>query len=272
VGAAAERPAALRARRAFRQSLLVDERGKYFVAALFELRGVHPYHLRRSRRRVWLRHPDDSWTFEEIFGAHAYELPRPIRAMLEMRPDVLVGDLGANIGLFGAYILDVLPQARVIGYEPDPGNASVCDRSLGPDEKAGRYRLIRAAAGTRAGVELFLAGLGGRSRVVEAKGPDTLAVSVEDVMPLLTRCDLVKIDIEGSEWALLTDDRLRTAGPRSLALEFHAERCPDSDPEGAARDLLTAAGYVIVPPARPYYEYEFPPGQGMLWAIRRPSE
>jgi hypothetical protein len=97
-----------------------------------------------------------------------------------------------------------------------------------------------------------------------------MAVSVEDVMPFFTGCDLVKMDIEGSEWARLDDERLRMAGPWSLTLEFHADRCPDSDSDRAARDLLAAAGYVIVPPARPY-DYEFPHGLGMLWGIRRPS-
>jgi FkbM family methyltransferase len=264
----AERPAAVRIRRALRQSGLVRERIRYAVAAALGLRGAHPYHVRGSGLPVWLRHPGDSWTFEEIFGANAYALPSAIRARLDGKPDVVVADLGANVGLFGTYILGALPQARVVGYEPDPGNAAICRQTVAWAERAGRYRLVQAAAGVRPGAVRFDAGLGGRSHVAHAPAPDSITVPTEDVMPLLAASDLAKIDIEGSEWALLSDERLRAAGPDALVLEFHADGCPTADPERAATDLLAAAGYRTVPPPRPFYDYEFPSGQGMLWAER----
>jgi FkbM family methyltransferase len=257
-------------RRALRQSGLVRQRAKYAVAAALELRGMHPYRVRASGSPVWLRHPGDSWTFEEIFAARAYELPQALRESLDRKPDVTVADLGANVGLFGTFILDLLPRARVVGYEPDPGNAAICRRALGWAEQAGRYRLIQAAAGVQPGVAHFDAGLGGRSHISRAPGPNAIAVRIEDVMPVLARSDLAKIDIEGSEWALLSDARLREAGPDALVLEYHADGCPTADPQRAASDLLTAAGYRIVPPPRPFYDDEFPPGQGMLWAVRAP--
>jgi FkbM family methyltransferase len=263
-----DRPAAVRIRRAVRQSGLVRERMRYAVAAALGLRGAHPYHVRESGLPVWLRHPGDSWTFEEIFGANAYALPSTIRERLDEKPDVVVADLGANVGLFGTYILGALPHARVVGYEPDPGNAAICRHTVAWAERAGRYRLVQAAAGVRPGAVHFDAGLGGRSHVATAPAPDAITVAIEDVMPLLAASDLAKIDIEGGEWALLNDERLRTAGPDALVLEFHSEGCPTADPERAASDLLTAAGYRTVPPPRPFYDYEFPSGQGMLWAER----
>jgi FkbM family methyltransferase len=268
LASAAERPVAVRLRRALRQSGLVRERVKYAVAAALELRGMHPYRVRASGSPVWLRHPGDSWTFEEIFAAKAYDLPRPLRESLDRKPEVTVADLGANVGLFGTFILDLLPRARVVGYEPDPGNAAICRRALGWAEQAGRYRLVEAAAGVRPGVAHFDAGLGGRSHISRAPDSNAIAVPIEDVMPVLARSDLAKIDIEGSEWALLRDQRLREAGPAALVLEYHAEGCPTTDPRKAASELLTAAGYRIVAPPRAFYDDEFPPGQGMLWAMR----
>jgi FkbM family methyltransferase len=234
------------------------------------LRGVHPYHLRGTGLPVWVRHPGDSWTFEEIFGASAYALPPEIREALEGKPEVVVADLGANVGLFGTFILAVLPHARAVGYEPDPGNTAICRRTLAWAERAGRYRLIEAAAGVRPGVTSFEPGLGGRSHVADAPGPNAIVVRIEDVMPLLAASDLAKIDIEGGEWDILSDERLRASGPSALVLEFHADRCRAADPERVATDLLLAADYELVPPPRPFYADEFPAGQGMLWATRRP--
>jgi FkbM family methyltransferase len=272
VAGAAERPAAVRLRRALRQSGLVRERARYAVAAALGVRGVHPYQLRDSGLPVWLRHPGDSWTFEEIFGAKAYDPPAAILERLEGRHDIAVADLGANVGLFATFILDTLPRSRVVCYEPDPGNAAVCRRTLAWAEHAGRCRLVQAAAGVAPGVVRFEAGLGGRSHVALAPGSNTIAVRIEDVMSLLAASDLAKIDIEGGEWSLLSDERLREAGPDTLVLEFHPEGCPTADSERAASDLLTAAGYCIVPPPRPFYGYEFPPGQGVLWAMRARSQ
>jgi FkbM family methyltransferase len=268
VARAVDRPMAVRLRRAVRQSGLVRERIRYAVAAALALRGAHPYHVRHSGLPVWLRHPGDSWTFEEIFGANAYALPRTICERLDRKPEVVVADLGANVGLFGTYILGALPQARVVGYEPDPGNAAICRHTVAWAERAGRYRLVQAAAGVRPGAVHFEAGLGGRSHVAQTAATDTITVPVEDVMPLLAVADLAKIDIEGGEWALLSDERLRTGGPDAVVLEFHADGCPAADPERAASDLLAAAGYRTVPPPRAFHDYEFPTGQGMLWAAR----
>src|SRR3954451_23161670 len=179
-----ERPATLRIRRALRQSSLVREPTRYAVAAALGIRGVHPYHVKETGLPVWLRHPGDSWTFEEIFGANAYALPRTIRERLDRKPEVVVADLGANVGLFGTYILGALPQARVVGYEPDPGNAAICRHTVAWAERAGRYRLVQAAAGVRPGIVHFEAGLGGRSHVAQTAATDTITVPVEDVMPL----------------------------------------------------------------------------------------
>lgn len=255
-----------RFRRAARQAILVEESRRYLLAALLEPPGIHRYVLRSSGRPVWLRHPTDSWVFEEVFGAATYALPREVERALGATPRI--ADLGANIGMFGAYILGVLPSATVIGYEPDPGNAIICRKTLGWAIDAGRYRLIEAAAGTAAGTAEFSVALGGRSHLGgDGDGP-TLAVRVEDVLGVLEESDLAKIDIEGGEWPLLEDPRLCRRGPRAIALEYHPGAGPHADAAGAARRLLDAAGYRIVDPPRPFEEDEFTEGMGMLWAVK----
>ena len=95
-----------------------------------------------------------------------------------------------------------------------------------------------------------------------------MEVRVEDVMPLLADARLAKIDIEGGEWALLQDERLKR-GPAAIVLEFHPAGCPGTRTDEAAERLLAEAGYGVVPPPRPFSAGEFPPGQGLRWAVRR---
>jgi FkbM family methyltransferase len=257
-----------RLRRGARQATLVRESGRYLLASLLEPPGIHRYVLRSTGRPVWLRHPEDSWTFEEVLGAATYALPADVERELGAEP--LVVDLGANIGLFGAYILAVAPSATVVGYEPDPGNALLCRKTLGWAIHAGRYRLIEAAAGTASGTASFAAALGARSRLGngDGDGGPTLTVRVDDALGLLREADLAKIDIEGGEWPLLADARLRGSGPKAIALEYHPWGSPEVDAGQAARRLLQAAGYRIVDPPRAFAQDEFAEGMGMLWAVK----
>ena len=75
--------------------------------------------------------------------------------------------------------------------------------------------------------------------------------------------DLVKIDIEGAEWALLSDPRLARLEARVIVMEWHALGCPDPDPACAAGRLLAGAGYVG--------QHRVPgrfPSCGTIWAWR----
>lgn len=264
---ALEQPLPALARRAVRESRLVEDRPRYVAATVLGARGLHRYRLRERDRTVWLG-PGDGWVFNEIFAGRVYDLPDEVAAV--MGPEPLVLDLGANVGFFGLYVLDAIPGSRVVGYEPDPGNLHRCRKNLASAIAAGRYELVEAAAGTASGQATFTASLGGRSHLGADDEGHGITVPVEDVLPRLAGADLAKIDIEGGEWSVLADPRLADAGPRAVALEFHAMGCPGSDPHATAVELLARAGYRTVSPRRPFGDDEFPEGQGMLWAVRSP--
>ena len=75
--------------------------------------------------------------------------------------------------------------------------------------------------------------------------------------------DLLKLDIEGSEWEILGDARFRRPAARAVALEYHAHRCPAEDPASYAHGLLRRAGYRTAD-----HEFHSLPGHGMIWAWR----
>jgi hypothetical protein len=87
-------------------------------------------------------------------------------------------------------------------------------------------------------------------------------VPAVDAFPLMDGAELVKMDIEGSEWPILEDPRLREAAVRHLVVEYHGWACPRPDPRAYAIELLERAGFTLVqaPPAEEH--------QGVLLATR----
>jgi FkbM family methyltransferase len=259
-----------RLRRAIRQSIFVHETARYVVRELRRDQSARAYRLRHSGFRVLLRHDAlDSWTFEEIFRREAYafrglirrsldDLGRPIRAL----------DLGANIGLFSLYLLSHYPASEIVAFEPDPANAVVLRECIRLNGLISRCRLVEAAASTRDARSHFLGGLSAMSRLAEPEdGCATIQVFSVDVFPYLQGRDLVKIDIEGGEWAILRDPRFGMVDASVIALEYHRHLAPDANAFRAAKRLLGQAGYTVV--SRPYADEGCPDAQGLVWALRR---
>jgi FkbM family methyltransferase len=222
---------------------------------------VGRYRLRASGVTVFLRHnTPDLNTLDEIFRYGHYELPEPVLKALDGLPGpVEIADLGANVGLFGAFVLGQFPDAEVVGFEPDPANAEMHDRTIRANAAA-RWRLVRACAATATGRVAFSADRYTTGRI----GEGDLLVEAVDVFPYLESVDLLKIDVEGAEWELLADERFRELPARAVGLEYHPYLCPSDDPQGLAHSLLQRAGYETDD-----HEVEGLlqlPGHGMVWA------
>jgi len=171
-------------------------------------------------------------------------------------------DLGANIGMFGAWLLGRYPAARVVALEADPDNAAVHALTVSANSAKYAWELIPAAAGTSEGEVDFLAGAATNSRLAEP-GEEATVVEMRDVFDYTDHVDLLKLDIEGAEWAILEDERFSSVAASVVALEFHAARCGHAEPRHYARELLARAGYDL-------YDSEFAaePGHGLVWGVR----
>jgi FkbM family methyltransferase len=233
---------------------LVRERFRFALDEL-RARSLGIYHLRGSDVAVAIRHrTPDVLVLDEIFSQREYDLPEPVLATLGTAPRVV--DVGANIGLFGAFVLTRFPSASIVAIEADPANAAVHERAIAANP--GRdWRLVRgfAAASTR---EVHFAA--GGFATSHAAGEASTVVEAIDVFPLLAGADLVKIDIEGAEWELLADPRFAGLSARALVLEYHAG---GADPAADAEAALRRAGFEVRRHARkPRF------GAGVLWAWR----
>jgi FkbM family methyltransferase len=225
-------------------------------------RGLFVYRVRHNGLRVLIRHgTGDVVTLGEIFHEYCY---RPIHEVEHVLARVArIVDLGANVGLFGVYAAACWPEAEILAFEPDPANAAVHERTIAVNELEERWRLIRAAAAARDGRAAFVAGGIALSHLANAGDDEpTIEVPVQDVLPRLKHADLLKMDIEGGEWAILGDPRFREAPPRALVLEYHPHLCPGPDPRGAAESALEAAGLCV------QSLWHRDDGHGMLWAWR----
>lgn len=234
--------------------------------ALNELRpgGVTAeYRLRQSDISIVIRHHTaDVLVLDEVFSQREYELPAAVAHVLDRAATPLrIVDLGANIGLFGAYALTRYPEASVVAVEPDPANVAIHARTIEANPSY-RWTLVEAAAATTSGTMRFSPGGFTRSHAA-GTDEDAIVVDAEDVLPLMRQADLIKVDIEGGEWPLLADARFRATEALAVVLEYHPENCPGCDPQKEAERFLLSAGFEIV---RGRSKPEF--GTGVLWSWR----
>ena len=199
----------------------------------------------------------------EVFHSRDYEPPAELAEALAKPRRIL--DLGANIGMFGIFATGRWPQASIVGYEADPENAAIHKKTIAANGLGPRWRVEPVAAGAHDGeVELGL-GAPMESFVVAPgtqSGVPTIRMAVRDVMAEVGDADLVKLDIEGGEWEILTDERFRREPPGVIVLEYHPYLCPGSDPRSEAERVLRDAQLTV----KTIWHRD--DGYGMLWGWR----
>jgi FkbM family methyltransferase len=112
-------------------------------------------------------------------------------------------DVGAFIGLYTvAAAKRIGPAGKVIAFEPDPANAAALQVHLRLNEVSDRVDIIQAAATDHGGSVAFNGTGGCESHVDPASvGKRVKAMRLDDVSE--QRVDLLKIDVEGHEEAVL---------------------------------------------------------------------
>ncbi len=192
----------------------------------------------------------------EIFIAGSYSPPPGI----ELSGPLRVLDLGGNVGLFGAFALHAWSVIELRSYEPDPENFRLLRRTAQPFDD---WHVIDAAVSNRSGEMQFVAGMHSESRIA-LPGEEAITVPVVDLYEL-PAADVIKIDIEGGEWPILSDPRLTGLDANVIAMEWHQLGCPERDARTCAERLLAEAGY------RHQHHIASPsPANGMVWASRTP--
>jgi FkbM family methyltransferase len=164
--------------------------------------GEYPYRC-RIRTPIGVVTPtlftaDDMRTVNEIFCRRDYKTGAGVGVVI---------DVGANIGLSALYFLTRNRTSRVYCFEPNPANVKRLHANLA--DFADRYSVEQAAIWTHDGEVPFVVEPTGRYGRVDVDA-DGLAVAarelngvLEEVLRRDRRIDVLKIDTEGSEEALV---------------------------------------------------------------------
>ena len=214
-----------------------------------------------SGPRLELRPPgggnSDMGTAYEVF-IHKLLMP-PVWLPPERVTSIV--DLGANVGMSCLWWLANYWGAQVEAYEPHPAHAAQARANAALNGFTPRLELHEAAVGTQAGTaRLSDEGMTSNVLTPAVRG---FEVPVVDLLAALAgrRVDILKMDIEGSEVALLDDPRFGKLDVGTIVLEWHTP-----DPAGrGGRDWcisrLEARGF------RTYVTQD--QGQfGMVWGYR----
>ena len=154
-------------------------------------------------------------------------------------------DLGANVGYASVDLALRYPEAFIVAVEPEPSNAVV----LRHNARGLRIEVVEAAAWPRStSLELKEAEIGNVGfRVHEAPSErgGVRAVTVPELMERFgaATIDLLKIDIEGSEVELLSEEADWLEQVRAISVEFHDSFRSESSAVGEA--ALARAGFQL---------------------------
>jgi len=240
---------------------------RFFAREALHRPAVGSYRLRLAPAvPAVLRHGTrDLETFDQVFRQGSVAPPPVVAERLRAlgRPPRVL-DLGANIGSSAGWFAATFPGATVICVEPDPANLAVLQQASAL--AAPPWTVLCSAASNTEG-ELRFAFTGDSVSRASA-GDDGVLVRALDAIRLAVdeQIDLVKIDIEGGEWAILGDQRLGALPAVAIALEYHAHLCPrGASPRETAIAALQRAGYETheVP-----HVAGAPAEEGSLWAVR----
>jgi FkbM family methyltransferase len=197
------------------------------------------YTLRNGGTRFSVRHRSgDIDIFRKFYAYRYYEWPAAVAAKMQAldRP-LKVVDLGANIGFFQVHARGQAEIGEVTCFEPDPSNSAVLERVR--DLNGAGWRVVRACASNAEGTVRFRTGGHNFSRI-ESDGD--LEVPALDVLPIVDEADLVKMNIEGSEWEILDDPRLEENSAVWI-VEYHRMRNPNPDITSLVRRQFERAGF-----------------------------
>jgi FkbM family methyltransferase len=184
----------------------------------------YPFRLRlTSGATLTLWDAEEVKVFWHIFARGCYTLP--------VRCDTIL-DCGANVGIFSVWAAQQRPSARIVALEPCATTFSALQAQIRNNGLDGRVECVQAGLAGASGQRWMNVGSDSPRRKVlaaDAAPPAEQAVPVQCItLPeALDRfgmqpLDLLKMDIEGSEWEVLfSTPPAILRGIRHIQLEYH---------------------------------------------------
>lgn len=160
----------------------------------------------------------------QIFGHHLYDFTSAI-------PNPLILDCGAHIGMASLYFASRNPAAKIIAFEADPQIAEALKRNVEAFGLANVSVEPKAVWISNDGVRFSIES--DDSGFVKDEGTLVPSVRLKDILTV-NRVELLKVDIEGAEYALFRDCANALGNVQKIIIEAHQLRR-----EGSLAELLT---------------------------------
>jgi FkbM family methyltransferase len=177
-----------------------------------------------------------TYLFEEIFVQHDYAF-KPTSE----RP--LVVDCGANIGIAMLYFKNYYPQARLLCFEPNPHAYALLEKNKTHNNLSDVSLYSIALSNFEGETQFFIHNNADilQSSLDEKRGGSTVincqVHKLSSYLKEFESVDLIKIDVEGSEWDIIDD--LVSSGTlakvQRLIVEYHHKM--DNEPSHLAQFL-----------------------------------
>jgi len=170
---------------------------------------------------------DDEFVLNEIWETDTYRL----------RPEMFTGgwilDIGANIGDFTIFASQ---YGKVRAYEPQQKNFGMLSMnvSLNKDKFKHKVEIFELGIGEKG--KFTIDNSSGHSQVGKA-GEECECITIDEATKDIDVIDLLKIDIEGSEYELfenISDETLKKV--RYIVMEMHSWRWRDEKNPGSPKD------------------------------------
>jgi FkbM family methyltransferase len=166
---------------------------------------------------------------EGIVVLSGYEYPRLFFGNLPINPTII--DCGGNIGLFALYVKKIFPTSKVISLEPLPANIIQFEKNIALNKNANEIKLIPKGISVD-GEDINFLLEGNHFDGVHAtkdENENTFKVSTITLGEIIKQnsiesIDILKVDIEGGEFDILTDrlDLLKSKVSR-IIVEYHTK-------------------------------------------------
>ncbi|HSD85417.1 MAG TPA: FkbM family methyltransferase [Anaerolineae bacterium] len=222
--------------------------------------------LRPSGLQFHVRTAMDVWVIKETCLDRDYENPRN-RVSSTLQDNWTIIDIGAGLGDFTAYAAQRSPQGRVLAYEPFPESFALLQQNVALN-KLRNVEARPCAIAAQPGALALNIGLGEAvqhsTTQAGARTIEVQAITLQQVFDKhgLERCDFLKMDIEGGEYAILQGiDASLLKRVQRIALEYH-DNTSDGRHDELVR-LLQRNGFQVQVRPNPVHDY-----LGYLYAMR----
>lgn len=156
---------------------------------------------------------------ELLHGLHEIFIDEIYKQELPSNPYII--DCGANIGMSVIYLKSNFPDAEIIAFEPDESNFKLLNKNM---QSFGYTTVdLHKEAVWNENTKLMFSNESSMGSKIElnssAQSVEVLAIRLKDF--LTKKVDFLKIDIEGAEYAVLTDIADNLHFVENMFLEYH---------------------------------------------------